>query len=302
MKNLKKIIKNSYIKILIAEILLLSFSTVIIAFNLKAKQKNVDASKKDLTIAKEENENEKTNEEVNEKENFQEKLYEEKYEDAQTEKAEKYAKKTGSKKKKLEIISGYTTEMSSDREKEKNRVYNIKKAVEYINGVELKPNEEFSFHKAVWAKNKHKCYKIADTITQNGMDKGLGGGICQVASTLFVAALKANLKIIQRNSHSKKVTYSPLGLDASYFTGVKDLKFKNILKNKIKIKAISSNDYVEIIILGKPTKEEKKIKTIIHPAKTTKENSKIIETDVLVEKKNNGETINSTHFKSSYLK
>lgn len=298
MKFLKKFLKNNYIKILLVEILLLSFSTIIIGFNLKAKQKSVDVARRNIAMAKEEDkknqeEQDSENENSNSNQDDDEKINEKNNEKENDE---------DEKDKDLEIISSYITRMTSNREKEKNRVYNIKRAAEYVNGIELNPNEEFSFHETVWAKGKSKSYKNADTITQNGMDKGLGGGICQVASTLFVAALKANLKITQRNNHSRIVSYIPLGLDASYFTGVKDLRFKNTLKNKIKIKADYTDKYIKIKILGKPTKEEKKVKVTIYPAKVTKETSKTVETDVLVEKEVEGKLESSINFKSSYFK
>lgn len=310
MKNLKKFLKNNYIKILLIEILLLSFSTIIIGFNLKTRQKNVDAIKGNIAIAKEENVKEQEEEQEEQKEKGEEEnnsknksSEKNQLKDENDDENESEIKsKDEEKDKDLELISSYITRMTSDREKEKNRVYNIKRAAEYVNGIELKPNEEFSFYETVWAKNKSKSYKDADTITQNGMDKGLGGGICQVASTLFVAALKANLKITQRNNHSRLVSYIPLGLDASYYTGVKDLKFKNNLKNKIKIKADYTDKYIKIKILGKPTKEEKKVKVVIYPAKITKETSKELETNVLVEKEVENKVVDSINFKSSYLK
>lgn len=294
MKYFKKILKNNYIKIFIAEILLLVFSTIVLSYNLKARQKSSSVMQKNIALVKKDNENEQEEDEQEENE--------EKEEINQKEEPKENEEKLKNNKGNLKIISSYISRMTSDREKEKNRVYNIKKAAEYVNNIELKPGEEFSFYETVWAKNKNKAYKNADTITQNGMDKGLGGGICQVASTLFVAALKANLKITQRSNHSRIVSYIPLGLDASYSTGVKDLKFKNTLKNKIKIKATYTDKFVKITILGTPTKEEEKVKTIIYPAKTTKETSKIIETDVLVEREVGDKVINSIHFKSSYLK
>ncbi len=307
MKNLKKFLKNNYIKILLIEILLLSFSTIIIGFNLKTRQKNVDAIKGNIAIAKEENvkaqEEEKEEEKGEEKNNSKNENSEKnQIEGENDENKDEVKNKNEEKDKDLELISSYITRMTSNREKEKNRVYNIKRAAEYVDGIELKPNEEFSFYEAVWANNKSKSYKNADTITQNGMDKGLGGGICQVASTLFVAALKANLKITQRNNHSRLVSYIPLGLDASYYTGVKDLKFKNNLKNKIKIKADYTDKYIKIKILGKPTEKEKKVKVVIYPAKITKETSKVLETNVLVEKEVENKVVDSINFKSSYLK
>ena len=150
MKYLKKILKNNYIKIFIAEILLLVFSTIILSYNLKARQKSSNVMKKNIALVKKDNENE----------DEQEKDKQEEYEQEETNREEEPKEdeeKLKNNKGNLKIISSYISRMTSDREKEKNRVHNIKKAAEYVNNIELKPGEEFSFYEAVWAKNKNKC-------------------------------------------------------------------------------------------------------------------------------------------------
>ena len=157
---------------------------------------------------------------------------------------------------KLNVISSFTTKMTLENEKEENRLFNIKTAISYINGKIIKPDETFSYNENIWANGKGKKYKVAQTLSQNGMDRGRGGGVCQVSSTLFVAALMANLKIIERYNHSREVSYAPLGLDATYVTGVKDLRIKNPYKYPIKIEASYTNDHITINLVDVENKIE----------------------------------------------
>ncbi len=206
------------------------------------------------------------------------------------------------KKKDLVVIGSFETTIETEREKEKNRVHNIKTAAKFLDGVIVNPGCTFSFHRNTWDEGKNKEYKYADTLTQNGMDKGLGGGMCQVSSTLFVACLKTpGIEITKRQSHSQKVRYAPLGLDASYVTGAKDLEFKNTRKTPIKIKTYFKNNKLKIEIIGEEDEKYKNYKIILHPAKKEiDKKTKKMKTDVLVETLYKGESIKKKHFYSEY--
>ena len=210
--------------------------------------------------------------------------------------------KNNSKKKEKNLIASYTTELSTEREKEKNRIYNIKKAASFLNNLTIKPNSEFSFKKNAWQNEKNKNYKYADTLTQNGMDKGLGGGICQVATTLYIAALKANLKITNRQPHSRIISYAPLGLDASFFTPYKDLKFINSLKTEIKIKTNFKDNKLTIKLLTKEPIKKNYDKIMIEKAKIIENTKKNIKTDVLIKIIKDDKVIETKHVKSCYEK
>ena len=213
--------------------------------------------------------------------------------------------KNNNKEKNENVISSFTTELKTEQEKEKNRIFNIKTAASFLNNLTIKPNSEFSFEKSVW-QNKANSYKFADTLTQNGMDKGIGGGICQVATTLYIAALKANLKITQRQPHSKIVSYAPLGLDASFFSTKlkthKNLKFVNSLKEEIIIKAKLKNNKLKIKILTKKPIKKDYDSILIEDAKIVEKTKKNIKTDVLIKLMQNGKVIKTKHVKSCYKK
>lgn len=126
-----------------------------------------------------------------------------------------------------------------------NRTTNLKLACNAINGTILKPGEVFSFNQVVGIRSASKGYKPATIFTgSNSTAQSLGGGICQVASTLFNATLYANLGIVERHQHSQRVTYCPLGRDAAIFWGSEDYKFKNTSEYPIKINMVCKDGYV----------------------------------------------------------
>jgi hypothetical protein len=94
---------------------------------------------------------------------------------------------------------------------------------------------------------------------------GLAGGICQLSSTLYMAAIRANLQIVARSNHSYTVPYCPYGEDATVYYGALDFKFKNNTENPVKIEAIQKANYVQIRMLGKKTRniEVKTTRTIL---------------------------------------
>lgn len=130
----------------------------------------------------------------------------------------------------------YATYTSSYVNK-KNRTTNLKLACKAIDGTIVYPGKTFSFNSVVGKRTAAKGYKAATIFTgSNGTAQSLGGGVCQVASTMFNTSLKANLKIVQRHQHSQRVSYVPLGRDAAIYWGSEDFRFKNNTNYPIKIK------------------------------------------------------------------
>lgn len=117
-----------------------------------------------------------------------------------------------------------------------NRTQNLKIASEYINGTILMPGETFSFNQVVGKRTADKGFLPATVFTgSTSTDEQIGGGICQVASTMFNAVLYANLQIVERHQHSQRVSYVYLGRDAAIYWGSEDFKFKNNTNQAIKI-------------------------------------------------------------------
>lgn len=131
-----------------------------------------------------------------------------------------------------------------------NRSINVELASKKINGVIILPGETFSYNKVVGERTFENGFKEASVYTSSGVINGLGGGICQVSSTLYNSVLLANLEIVERRNHRYSISYVPLGRDATVAYGSIDFKFKNNRKYPIKIVSYSQNGVLNISIMG----------------------------------------------------
>jgi vancomycin resistance protein YoaR len=105
-----------------------------------------------------------------------------------------------------------------------------------VSGIVIKPGEEFSFNKYLGPVEENEGFLPELVIKKTGTVPELGGGLCQVSSTLFRAAMKAGFPIVERRNHSYAVSYyAPQGTDATIYPGVVDMKFLNDSKNAILI-------------------------------------------------------------------
>lgn len=131
-------------------------------------------------------------------------------------------------------IGRYVTSFNAQN---RTRTNNIKLAVKAINNYVVFPGETFSFNRVVGKRTSAKGYLKAPVIVRGEFSEDIGGGICQVSSTLFNAVDNAGLKILQRFSHSRKVPYIPNGRDATVSWYGPDFTFKNKLNQPILIRA-----------------------------------------------------------------
>lgn len=134
------------------------------------------------------------------------------------------------------------------KEKDVDRSHNIALAVNSINNQVVFPGETFSFNEVVGERTEKTGYKRAPVIVKGELDEDIGGGICQVSSTLFNAVTLQGIQIIERYSHSKSVPYVPPGKDAAVSWWGPDFVFKNKFNEPILILARSSQGKVEISI------------------------------------------------------
>ncbi len=142
-------------------------------------------------------------------------------------------------------IGSYTTNLY---DKNENRISNISTAAEDLNHTVLEPGEIFSFNETLGRRTEEKGYEEAPIMVQGKKDTGTGGGICQISSTLYNAALSADMKIVERHRHSKAVPYVPEGKDATVVYGSKDLKFKNIKDYPVEILIWVNEDDIKITL------------------------------------------------------
>ncbi len=130
----------------------------------------------------------------------------------------------------------------------KNRSNNISLATEAINNYVVFPGEVFSFNQVVGKRSAEKGYLLARVIVKGEFSEGIGGGICQVSSTLFNAIDNAGLETIQRYSHTRSVPYVPSGRDATVSWYGPDFSFKNKYNQPILIRAKIQGGMVRIMV------------------------------------------------------
>ncbi len=136
--------------------------------------------------------------------------------------------------------------------KDVSRANNISVAASKLNGIEISSGLRFSFNETVGKRSKEEGFQEAIVIFASEKTKGMGGGICQVSSTLYAAAMFAGMNVTNRISHSRPSTYIPKGLDSTvdYDTNI-DLVFTNPYDFPVKIMAnISKLGTIEISFLG----------------------------------------------------
>lgn len=146
------------------------------------------------------------------------------------------------------ITSAVTNASSSSS----NRLANIRKALEFIHGTCLKPGETFSFNDTVGKRTTDRGFKMATAYSSGKVVEDVGGGICQVSTTLFNAAVKADLEINERHNHSLTVGYVDKGKDAAVNWRSQDLRFTNNTDDNIYIACYLTGDKrVRFGIFGK---------------------------------------------------
>lgn len=116
------------------------------------------------------------------------------------------------------------------------RTDNIRLAALALDGTVLEPGEVFSFNQVVGARTEQRGYQSAPVILREARDVQVGGGVCQVTSTLLDAALLAGLDEVERHRHSYSVDYVAPGQDATIAWGAKDLKLRNALSQRVRIR------------------------------------------------------------------
>ena len=156
----------------------------------------------------------------------------------------------------MERIGEFTAVSQSDSAE---RATNIALAAESINNTELQPGEEISFNDLVGDTANDERYAVAPIIYGAGTEYGRGGGICQVSTALYIAALYSDLEIVERHPHSLAVDYALIGLDATVLFNSMDLKIKNTSGYPIRIEAVAEGQIVTVSILGEPSSKNAKI-------------------------------------------
>ena len=152
-----------------------------------------------------------------------------------------------------EVIGEFQTDFLWDSNP--NRKFNMKLAAKSVNNTVLKPGEVFSFNKLT----RSLEYKEAKTFSNGGVGIANGGGLCQVSSTLYMAANYAGLKIVERNPHYAVLPYIKPGFDATVWFGengwgAQDMQFENNTDGYIVVREwVDEKGLLNAQILGQPT-------------------------------------------------
>lgn len=147
-----------------------------------------------------------------------------------------------------DVLGTFTTNFSSSSS---DRAQNIETGASHINGTVVYPGEEFSTYSKVAPYTYDNGYRTGKAYSNGAVIDSIGGGICQVSTTLYNALLRSELEITERYPHSMNVSYVSLAADAAMADTYKNLKFKNNTKTPVYIEAVAVNRNVTFTIYGK---------------------------------------------------
>lgn len=155
-----------------------------------------------------------------------------------------------------DLLASYTTRYDAGNV---NRSTNLSTACKKINNYVLQPGETFSYNQTLGKRTVENGFREAHIFTSSGVEDGMGGGICQISSTLYNTVVLSNLDIVERHNHMYDPEYVDQGRDATVSYGSLDFKFKNTRKYPIKISAYISGGVATVSIYGIKEENEPKV-------------------------------------------
>lgn len=150
-----------------------------------------------------------------------------------------------------DVLSTYTAKSGSVN----GRDTNLRIACEAVNGVVLQPGEVFDYNKTLGERTTEKGYKYGASYIGNKTVSTIGGGICQVSSTIYYCALMADMEIVTRMNHGFLNGYVPMGMDATVSWGGPEFRFKNNSDFPIRIEASANAGHTTVTIYGTDVKD-----------------------------------------------
>jgi hypothetical protein len=147
------------------------------------------------------------------------------------------------------VLASYETDFAR---RAGRRAVNIRVAAKYLDGTVMAPGQTISFNRVVGPRRSDRGFVKAPVLVNDETEPGLGGGVCQLATTLHAAAVYGALEVIQRRSHSRPSGYAPLGLDAAVIEDKVDLKLKNPYDTPLLVHAfLPMRTTVRVELLGR---------------------------------------------------
>lgn len=157
------------------------------------------------------------------------------------------------------VLASFTTYFSPANEA---RVNNIRQVAAALDGRVIRPGETFSFNEAVGPRTRAAGYDEAPVISNGVLTPGVGGGICQVSTTLFNAVLLAGLPVVERWPHAFFIERYPVGRDATVSYGSQDLRFLNDSDAVLLLNVIAAADSVEVRLSGPDLQRRVELETM----------------------------------------
>ncbi|MDE6851777.1 MAG: VanW family protein [Lachnospiraceae bacterium] len=152
-----------------------------------------------------------------------------------------------------DLLGSYSTSFASSAAPRAN---NVKTAADYINGTVLYPGETFSTIKVIKDRTEENGYQAAPEYSSGNVVDGIGGGVCQVSTTLYNAVINAELEIVERSPHSMVVSYVDVSRDAAISGDYKDFKFKNNTQTPVYIAGSAQGGTLTFRVYGEETRPE----------------------------------------------
>lgn len=191
-----------------------------------------------------------------------------------------------------DLLATYSTNYDASNV---SRTTNLRLACQKINDKVILPGETFSYNKTLGERTYSAGYKDAKVYENGQVVDGIGGGICQISSTLYNSVLMSNMDIVERRNHQFVTSYTPAGRDATVVYGQTDFRFKNTRTNAVKIKAGISNGVATVSIYGIKEENEysvsfstKTISSIPFTVKYVEDNTLAVGTEKVSQKGTNG--------------
>ena len=130
------------------------------------------------------------------------------------------------------------------------RAINVELAAKLLDGVTLAPGEELSFDAVVGERTAERGFRMAPVLANGELRRGLGGGVCQVASTLHLASLRAGLEVLEHRTHSQPSAYLDPGLDARIAWGTQDYRVRNPHPVPVRVRAQAEGGRLVVVAQG----------------------------------------------------
>jgi vancomycin resistance protein YoaR len=146
------------------------------------------------------------------------------------------------------LVAAYTTTYGGDA----NRIHNVQLVSHLVDGHLIAPGETFSFNRATGERTAEKGFLEAPVIINGELQTGLGGGVCQVSTTVFNAAYEAGLPVAERTNHALYISHYPQGRDATVNYPDTDLKFTNDTGHWLLIRTWVGSSSLTVALYGTP--------------------------------------------------